>query len=82
MFNYMLHNEWEESLRHVCAALCYMWIYDAKCVCVCVLSAGIHEFPDDIFTNQERMEGAVALHILCVRISTICFSFSTFYTVV
>ncbi|XP_051508262.1 sodium/potassium/calcium exchanger 3-like isoform X1 [Myxocyprinus asiaticus] len=26
---------------------------------------GIHEFPDDIFTNQERMEGAVALHVLC-----------------
>uniref|UniRef100_A0AAR2LIQ1 Sodium/calcium exchanger membrane region domain-containing protein n=1 Tax=Pygocentrus nattereri TaxID=42514 RepID=A0AAR2LIQ1_PYGNA len=24
----------------------------------------IHEFPDDIFTNQERMEGAVALHVL------------------
>uniref|UniRef100_A0A8C2L9F0 Solute carrier family 24 member 3 n=1 Tax=Cyprinus carpio TaxID=7962 RepID=A0A8C2L9F0_CYPCA len=22
-------------------------------------------FPDDIFTNQERMEGAVALHVLC-----------------
>uniref|UniRef100_A0A8C2B5Q9 Solute carrier family 24 member 3 n=1 Tax=Cyprinus carpio TaxID=7962 RepID=A0A8C2B5Q9_CYPCA len=26
---------------------------------------GVHEFPDDIFTNQERMEGAVALHVLC-----------------
>ncbi|TSK22711.1 Ras and Rab interactor 2 [Bagarius yarrelli] len=26
---------------------------------------GIHEFPEDIFTNQERMEGAVALHIIC-----------------
>ncbi|XP_072534241.1 sodium/potassium/calcium exchanger 3 [Salminus brasiliensis] len=26
---------------------------------------GIHEFPDDIFTNQERMEGAVALHVVC-----------------
>ncbi|KAL7889907.1 hypothetical protein AOLI_G00021650 [Acnodon oligacanthus] len=25
---------------------------------------GIHEFPNDIFTNQERMEGAVALHVL------------------
>ncbi|KAF5910111.1 sodium/potassium/calcium exchanger 3-like [Clarias magur] len=25
---------------------------------------GVHEFPDDIFTNQERMEGAVALHIV------------------
>ncbi|KAF4090429.1 hypothetical protein AMELA_G00051650 [Ameiurus melas] len=25
---------------------------------------GIHEFPEDIFTNQERMEGAVALHII------------------
>ncbi|XP_060782042.1 sodium/potassium/calcium exchanger 3 isoform X2 [Neoarius graeffei] len=25
---------------------------------------GIHEFPEDLFTNQERMEGAVALHIM------------------
>ncbi|XP_066535544.1 sodium/potassium/calcium exchanger 3 [Hoplias malabaricus] len=25
---------------------------------------GIHEFPDDIFTNQERMDGAVALHVV------------------
>ncbi|XP_026870594.2 sodium/potassium/calcium exchanger 3 isoform X2 [Electrophorus electricus] len=25
---------------------------------------GIHEFPEDVFTNQERMEGAVALHIM------------------
>lgn len=80
MFNYMLYDEWEESLRLVCAAVCYMWIiHIAKCLCV--LSAGVHEFPDDIFTNQERMDGAVALHVLCVSISTICFSFSTFNTV-
>ncbi|KAG9275408.1 sodium/potassium/calcium exchanger 3 [Astyanax mexicanus] len=26
---------------------------------------GVHEFPDDIFTKQERMEGAVALHVFC-----------------
>nr|XP_046256969.1 sodium/potassium/calcium exchanger 3 isoform X1 [Scatophagus argus] len=25
----------------------------------------IHEFPRDYFTNQERMEGAVGLHVLC-----------------
>ncbi|KAK2852593.1 hypothetical protein Q7C36_007794 [Tachysurus vachellii] len=25
---------------------------------------GIHEFPRDVFTEQERMEGAVALHII------------------
>uniref|UniRef100_A0A8C1G501 Solute carrier family 24 member 3 n=1 Tax=Cyprinus carpio TaxID=7962 RepID=A0A8C1G501_CYPCA len=66
MFNYMMYNEWEESLRNVCAALCYKWtIHVAKCVSVYVFCAGIHEFPDDIFTNQERMEGAVALHVLC-----------------
>ncbi|KAI7805198.1 putative sodium/potassium/calcium exchanger 3-like [Triplophysa rosa] len=26
---------------------------------------GIHEFPDDIFNNEERLDGAVALHVLC-----------------
>uniref|UniRef100_A0A9J7YEW0 Solute carrier family 24 member 3 n=2 Tax=Cyprinus carpio TaxID=7962 RepID=A0A9J7YEW0_CYPCA len=45
-------------------SVCYTWIiHVAKCLFV--LSAGVHEFPDDIFTNQERMEGAVALHVLC-----------------
>uniref|UniRef100_A0A7N6ARP5 Sodium/calcium exchanger membrane region domain-containing protein n=1 Tax=Anabas testudineus TaxID=64144 RepID=A0A7N6ARP5_ANATE len=33
---------------------------------LCVLfSAAIHEFPRDYFTNQERTEGAVGLHVLC-----------------
>ncbi|KAL6487108.1 hypothetical protein MHYP_G00037340 [Metynnis hypsauchen] len=30
----------------------------------CTPPGSIHEFPNDIFTNQERMEGAVALHVL------------------
>ncbi|MED6248619.1 hypothetical protein ATANTOWER_002783, partial [Ataeniobius toweri] len=25
----------------------------------------LHEFPTDFFTNKERTEGAVALHVLC-----------------
>uniref|UniRef100_A0A3B5MFI4 Sodium/calcium exchanger membrane region domain-containing protein n=1 Tax=Xiphophorus couchianus TaxID=32473 RepID=A0A3B5MFI4_9TELE len=32
--------------------------------CFCVIAA-IHEFPRDYFTNQERTEGAVGLHVLC-----------------
>uniref|UniRef100_A0A8C3A9V1 Solute carrier family 24 member 3 n=1 Tax=Cyclopterus lumpus TaxID=8103 RepID=A0A8C3A9V1_CYCLU len=33
--------------------------------CVCFLfSAAIHEFPRDYFTNQERVDGAVGLHVL------------------
>ncbi|XP_054634274.1 sodium/potassium/calcium exchanger 3-like [Dunckerocampus dactyliophorus] len=28
-------------------------------------SPALHEFPSDVFTNQERTEGAVALHVLC-----------------
>uniref|UniRef100_A0AAQ4NQR1 Solute carrier family 24 member 3 n=1 Tax=Gasterosteus aculeatus aculeatus TaxID=481459 RepID=A0AAQ4NQR1_GASAC len=27
--------------------------------------AALHEFPTDLFTHQERTEGAVALHVLC-----------------
>uniref|UniRef100_A0A8C7ZZA7 Solute carrier family 24 member 3 n=1 Tax=Oryzias sinensis TaxID=183150 RepID=A0A8C7ZZA7_9TELE len=27
--------------------------------------AALHEFPTDLFTNEERTEGAVALHVLC-----------------
>uniref|UniRef100_A0AAX7VPP7 Sodium/calcium exchanger membrane region domain-containing protein n=1 Tax=Astatotilapia calliptera TaxID=8154 RepID=A0AAX7VPP7_ASTCA len=27
--------------------------------------AALHEFPTDLFTNKERTEGAVALHVLC-----------------
>ncbi|XP_077379519.1 sodium/potassium/calcium exchanger 3-like [Festucalex cinctus] len=28
-------------------------------------SPALHEFPTDLFTNKERTEGAVALHVLC-----------------
>ncbi|KAJ0067227.1 hypothetical protein NL108_013701, partial [Boleophthalmus pectinirostris] len=31
----------------------------------CVVFTAIHEFPRDYFTNSERMEGAVGLHVLC-----------------
>uniref|UniRef100_A0A4W5N437 Solute carrier family 24 member 3 n=1 Tax=Hucho hucho TaxID=62062 RepID=A0A4W5N437_9TELE len=34
------------------------------CNIVCVFSPALHEFPTDLFTNQERTEGAVALHVL------------------
>ncbi len=29
----------------------------------------IHEFPEDIFTKEQRKKGAVCLHALCVSIS-------------
>lgn len=28
--------------------------------------AALHEFPNDIFTNEDRRQGAVVLHVLCV----------------
>uniref|UniRef100_A0A7N8WMR5 Solute carrier family 24 member 3 n=1 Tax=Mastacembelus armatus TaxID=205130 RepID=A0A7N8WMR5_9TELE len=34
-------------------------------VYVCAFSAAIHEFPRDYFTIQERIKGAVGLHVLC-----------------
>uniref|UniRef100_A0A674AEB3 Sodium/potassium/calcium exchanger 3-like n=1 Tax=Salmo trutta TaxID=8032 RepID=A0A674AEB3_SALTR len=33
-------------------------------VILCVFSPALHEFPTDLFTNKERTEGAVALHVL------------------
>lgn len=36
---------------------------------LCVSSTAIHEFPKDYFTNEERIEGAVGLHVLCVSIT-------------
>ncbi len=33
--------------------------------------AAIHEFPEDIFTKEQRKKGAVVLHALCVSISHI-----------
>lgn len=35
--------------------------------CHLLSSSAIHEFPDDIFTSQERKSGAVLLHIMAVR---------------
>lgn len=41
------------------------------------LSSAIHEFPDDLFTNNERKSGAVLLHIVAVRGLFIYFFFSS-----
>lgn len=32
--------------------------------------AALHEFPNDIFTNEDRRHGAVILHVLCVSFVT------------
>lgn len=39
------------------------------CVFVFFFSAAIHEFPRDYFTYQERVDGAVGLHVLCVSVT-------------
>lgn len=31
-----------------------------------IFNAAIHEFPEDIFTNRQRTQGAVLLHIFAV----------------
>ncbi|CAB1312640.1 unnamed protein product [Coregonus sp. 'balchen'] len=41
-----------------------MCVFCVCICCVCVFSPALHEFPTDLFTNQERTEGAVALHVL------------------
>lgn len=43
-----------------------------KCsnVYLCLFLPALHEFPTDLFTNKERTEGAVALHVLCVSTCT------------
>lgn len=35
-----------------------------------VFHAAIHEFPEDVFTKEQRKRGAVLLHVLCVSILT------------
>uniref|UniRef100_A0A4W4GRU2 Sodium/calcium exchanger membrane region domain-containing protein n=1 Tax=Electrophorus electricus TaxID=8005 RepID=A0A4W4GRU2_ELEEL len=42
----------------------HLGVFASVMMYIFVLSSGIHEFPEDVFTNQERMEGAVALHIM------------------
>lgn len=32
------------------------------------MSAAIHEFPEDVFTKEQRKKGAVFLHALCVSV--------------
>lgn len=37
---------------------------------VVYLFTAIHEFPEDIFTKEQRKNGAVILHAVCVSIHT------------
>uniref|UniRef100_A0A672HAM8 Sodium/potassium/calcium exchanger 3-like n=1 Tax=Salarias fasciatus TaxID=181472 RepID=A0A672HAM8_SALFA len=39
------------------------WMLPSTCSSYLIIS--IHEFPRDYFTEQERIEGAVGLHVLC-----------------
>lgn len=55
-------------------------------MCLFDVFSGIHEFPEDVFSNQERMEGAVALHIMSVSVLLfvcvslcVCWYFSFIY---
>lgn len=46
----------------------------AKVTFFLISNTAIHEFPEDVFTNKQRTQGAVLLHIfavgeLCVRTS-------------
>lgn len=36
--------------------------------CLSISSAAISEFPEDVFTQDQRRQGAVLLHVLCVSI--------------
>lgn len=37
-------------------------------------SVALHEFPNDIFTNEDRRQGAVVLHVLCVSTPPVALS--------
>lgn len=39
-----------------------------------IFNAAIHEFPEDIFTNRQRAQGAVLLHIFGVGELCVCMS--------
>lgn len=36
-----------------------------------VFSQAISEFPEDVFTVDQRRQGAVLLHVLCVSITSV-----------
>lgn len=55
-----------QPAKYICfGAADKMYAYCHICACKCVLAA-IHEFPEDIFTKEQRKNGAVILHALCV----------------
>lgn len=65
--NGVLHSDTDThtlSVSNQAFETCKLWT-DAKNRCACVLAA-IHEFPEDIFTKEQRQNGAVVLHALCV----------------
>lgn len=44
-----------------------------------VFLSAINEFPEDIFTNKERQQGGILLHIIAVSFSLLCFIFVFIY---
>lgn len=42
---------------------------------MCVSVSAINEFPEDVFTNRERQQGGVLLHIIAVSFPLLCLIF-------
>lgn len=53
---------------------CFPFLYETCPNYACLSLAAVHEFPTDLFTNKERAEGAVALHVFCVSPPLFCCS--------
>lgn len=55
------------SSFHLCMLYIFFFMY--------VFLSAINEFPEDIFTNKERQQGGILLHIIAVSFSLLCFIF-------
>uniref|UniRef100_UPI00398E8611 sodium/potassium/calcium exchanger 3-like n=1 Tax=Pristiophorus japonicus TaxID=55135 RepID=UPI00398E8611 len=41
------------------------WLFEKEILLDCSRASCIHEFPDDIFSKDERQSGALLLHVIC-----------------
>uniref|UniRef100_A0AAY4E621 Sodium/calcium exchanger membrane region domain-containing protein n=1 Tax=Denticeps clupeoides TaxID=299321 RepID=A0AAY4E621_9TELE len=53
------------ALVFTCCNLCVIVYTLPDSDSLCISFTALHEFPRDLFTHKERVEGAVVLHVLC-----------------
>ena len=58
------------NLLNVSLVQRFTLVYKHHCITLSILFLAVGDFPEDVFTPEQRRHGAVLLHVLCVSVDS------------